>query len=114
MQKMIHTLLALVLFAFAPVLFAEPLDINTATVEQIDATLAGVGKAKAEAIVKDREQNGPFKSVDDLVRVKGIGPSILAKNRDKITVGTGVSVPPEMAPKMPAPPIPPGTIPKPK
>ncbi|SMF94812.1 competence protein ComEA [Methylomagnum ishizawai] len=82
---------------------AEVLDINTATAGQFDDTLVGVGKAKAQAIVEDREKNGPFKSVDDLERVKGIGPATIAKNRDKITVGAvppaTVATPPEAKPK---------------
>ena len=69
------------------VLAAEPVDINTATAEEIAKALTGIGKAKAEAIVKDREKNGKFKSVDDLTRVKGIKAAIIAKNRDKMTVG---------------------------
>ena len=89
MKRVMRFILSLLLLAFATALFAEPLDINSATVEQLDKTLVGVGKVKAEAIVKDREKNGNFKSVDDLVRVKGIGPATLEKNRSKITVGGG-------------------------
>ena len=90
MRKIIHTFLALILLVFVPVLVAEPLDINSATAEQLDETLTGVGKVKAQAIVKDREKNGNFKSVDDLVRVKGIGSATIAKNRSKITAGGDV------------------------
>jgi len=72
---------------------AEPIDINTATAEQIAASLVGIGKAKAEAIVQDREKNGPFHSVDDLARIKGIKGAIIAKNRDKIAAGAGASAP---------------------
>ncbi|MDF9391497.1 MULTISPECIES: ComEA family DNA-binding protein [Methylococcus] len=88
-------LCALLLFMFFSLAaWAEPLDINTATAEEIAATMTGVGKAKAEAIVKDREAHGNFKSVDDLKRVKGIKEGILAKNRDKITVkGEAVASP---------------------
>ncbi|SEN07464.1 helix-hairpin-helix domain-containing protein [Paenibacillus sp. OV219] len=53
-------------------------DINHATVEQLD-TLPGIGASKAKAIVADREQNGVYHSADDLLRVKGIGPKLLAK-----------------------------------
>lgn len=78
--------------------WAEVLDINTATADQFAATIVGVGKAKAEAIVKDREAHGRFKSVDDLDRVKGIGKATIDKNRDKLTVGG------ESAPAKPAAP----------
>nr|WP_223285103.1 helix-hairpin-helix domain-containing protein [Paenibacillus sp. PL91] len=52
------------------------LDINRATAEELDA-LKGIGPAKAKAIVQDRDQNGKFNSVDDLLRVKGIGEKLL-------------------------------------
>lgn len=62
-----------------------PLDLNTATIEQLDS-LPGVGPATASAIVDDRERNGPFATVDDLERVPGIGPAKLAALRDLVTV----------------------------
>ena len=65
---------------------AEPLDINSATADQLAMTLSGVGNSKAEAIVAYRDANGPFASIDDLVNVKGIGPSLLDKNRIVIQV----------------------------
>lgn len=62
-----------------------PLDLNTATVDELDA-LPGVGPATASAIVDDRERNGPFAAVEDLERVPGIGPAKLAALRDLVTV----------------------------
>jgi competence protein ComEA len=62
-----------------------PVDVNTATAEQLDV-LPGVGPATAQAIVAEREAHGPFESVDDLDRVKGIGPSKLEQLRDLVTV----------------------------
>ncbi len=61
-----------------------PVNINTATADQLD-TLPGIGPATAAAIVRDRETNGPFKSVDDLARVRGIGPAKLAQLHDLVT-----------------------------
>jgi competence protein ComEA len=87
MHRLASTILALALFVFAPILCAEPLDINTATAEQLAETMVGVGKVKAQAIVQDRDKNGRFKSIDDLARVKGIGSATIEKNRGKITVG---------------------------
>lgn len=72
---------------FSPLtIAAEPVNINKATVEQISASLNGIGPAKAEAIVKYRTENGPFVSADQLAEVKGIGPSTVEKNRAYILV----------------------------
>ncbi len=68
----------------APVV--DKVDINTADVETLSRWLAGVGQAKAEAIVAYRERHGRFQSVDDLMVVKGIGKSVLAQNRDRLRV----------------------------
>jgi competence protein ComEA len=62
-----------------------PLDLNTATVEQLD-TLPGVGPATAAAIVSHRDEHGPFASVDDLADVRGIGPAKLDELRDLVRV----------------------------
>jgi competence protein ComEA len=62
-----------------------PVDLNTATAAELDA-LPGVGPATAAAIVRDREQHGPFHTVDDLSRVRGIGPAKLAQLHDLVTV----------------------------
>ena len=63
---------------------AEPIDINTATAEELAAAMSGVGLKKATAIVVDREENGPFASVEDLSRVRGIGPATVATNRARL------------------------------
>jgi len=67
---------------------AEPLDINSATAEQLALALSGVGQSKAEAIVAYRDANGPFATIEDLVNVKGIGSSLLEKNRIVIQAKT--------------------------
>lgn len=62
-----------------------PIDLNRASATQLQE-LPGVGPVLAARIVEDREANGPYASVDDLVRVSGIGPSVLADLRDRATV----------------------------
>jgi competence protein ComEA len=62
----------------------QTVNINTATVESLAQVLVGVGPAKAQAIVAYRKQYGAFKSVDELLEVKGIGKSLLEKNRGRI------------------------------
>lgn len=60
-------------------------NINTADAAALQ-TLPGVGEATASAIIQDREQNGPFSSTEDLMRVSGIGEKKFAKVRDLICV----------------------------
>jgi competence protein ComEA len=62
-----------------------PLDVNTATVDQLDA-LPGVGPAIAQAIVAYRDKHGAFASVEDLADVPGIGPAKLDALRDLVRV----------------------------
>lgn len=62
-----------------------PLNLNTATLEQLDE-LPGVGPATAQAIIDERDRRGGFTSVDDLLDVRGIGPAKLEGLRDLVTV----------------------------
>lgn len=83
-----NILLALVLaLGIANAAFAaEPVDVNTATAEQLAEALNGVGQAKAEAIVAYREANGPFTHIDELINVRGIGMATVDKNRDLLRI----------------------------
>lgn len=60
-------------------------NINTADASALE-TLSGVGSATAQAIISDREQNGPFSTIEDLMRVDGIGEKKFAKLKDSICV----------------------------
>lgn len=62
------------------------LDLNAADAPTLQRELAGIGEAKANAIVAYRDINGPFASVDELLEVKGIGKAILDRNREKLEV----------------------------
>jgi competence protein ComEA len=65
---------------------AAAVNINTATKDELVA-LPGIGPSKAQAILDYRKLNGPFKSVDDLKNVKGIGAKRLDKLRPDLSVG---------------------------
>jgi len=97
---MIKNLLLLLMLGFAPVYLipvaqadevAAVTQVQTVNINKDDATtlaarLDGVGRSRAEAIVRYRDSFGPFVSVEDLLEVKGVGQSILDKNRDRITL----------------------------
>jgi competence ComEA-like helix-hairpin-helix protein len=76
----------------APAIFATkkpppaPVNINTATSEQLQE-VPGIGPATAEKILQMRKSYGAFKSVDDLLSIKGIGKKRLEKMRKYLTVG---------------------------
>jgi competence protein ComEA len=63
---------------------AEPVNVNTASAEQIAENLKGIGLSKAQSIVAYREANGSFLHVDELVNVKGIGIRTIDQNRGLI------------------------------
>jgi competence protein ComEA len=67
---------------------AQTVNINTADKETL-MTVKGVGEKRAEAIIAFRQQNGPFKSVDDLLLVQGVGKAIVEDNRDKLSTRDG-------------------------
>lgn len=64
--------------------FAGPVNVNTADAKTIARELKGIGLSRAQAIVEYREKNGPFKSADDLAKVKGVGMKVVEQNRANI------------------------------
>lgn len=63
----------------------DKININTATAEELDQ-LPGIGPSKAKKIVDYRQQNGPFKAIEDIEKVSGIGPQTFENIKDFITV----------------------------
>ena len=102
MKKLISGLLVLSALAIqAPIVHAEVesgkhaqnkatnlqqrIDLNSATVEQL-ISLPGVGQSKAKAIIKYREEVGPFLEIAQLTQVKGIGEKMLSKIESHVRV----------------------------
>ena len=83
-------LLGAVLFLVSATAFAV-VNLNTATQAELEG-LNGIGPVKAKAIIEDRARHGPFKSVDDLDRVKGIGMATIDKLRKDIAVSGATTV----------------------
>lgn len=75
---------------------AGPVNVNGADAATLARELQGIGISKAEAIVAHRDKHGPFRSVDDLARVKGIGRKTLDRNREFIRLDAR-AVPPRAA-----------------
>jgi len=78
--------LVLALLAGPQALFAGPVNINKADAETLAAELDGVGPALAAAIVRERDENGPFEAPEDITRVRGIGERVLEDNLEDIRI----------------------------
>jgi len=88
-MKIKHLILSLfvALFMFAgQANAADRINLNSASVEQLQ-TLSGIGAQTAAAIAAYRDEHGLFATVDDLIRVKGIGQKKLDSIREAIEVG---------------------------
>ncbi len=72
---------------------AEVVDINRATAETMIQNWKGIGEVKARAIVAHRKKNGPFKSIDQLADVKGVGEGLIKNNRKYMSVKGGLAKP---------------------
>jgi competence protein ComEA len=68
----------------APLAVAGPVDVNTADATTLARELDGIGMSKAQAIVEHRKAHGPFKSPEDLARVKGIGQKTVEQIRPNL------------------------------
>ena len=71
--------------ADAAVVAVEKIDINQADPAEL-TRLPGIGSSTAAKITAYRDANGPFKSVDELMNVKGIGPDKLEKIKPLVTL----------------------------
>lgn len=94
-MKKLVLLSCLGLFTLALPVFAAPININTADAKSIADALAGVGLKKAEAIVQYRTEHGPFKTIEELGDVTGMGEKTLEKNKADILLGDAAAVPPK-------------------
>ena len=88
---LIKTIVLSALLATSAIAGGERVNINTADAATLDRVLNGIGPSKAEAIVLYRKANGPFRSIDQLASVKGIGLSTIEKNRDRIVIAGGAA-----------------------
>lgn len=85
-MKQIKSFLFIVLFSFSNLLYAAQVNINSADADTLSDELSGIGQSKAEAIIAYRDLHGPYKQVEDLTNVKGIGLSTIEKNKSKLVL----------------------------
>jgi competence protein ComEA len=64
---------------------AEKINLNTATLEEL-MTLDRIGPQYAQRIIDYRETHGAFEQIEEIMKVKGIGPKTFEANKDKITI----------------------------
>lgn len=79
-----RTVQALIVSLLPALVWAGPVDINTADAATIAKELQGIGLSRAQAIVAYREKNGAFRNADELRKIKGIGAKVLERNRSNI------------------------------
>lgn len=86
MKKLSQLFVAFALLFASHFVVADVVNINTADAQTLAANIVGVGEKKALAIVNFREEHGPFKSVDEMTQVKGIGLKLIDNNRENLTI----------------------------
>ncbi len=86
MKNIIQLFVAFTLLFASHFAVAEVVNINTADAATLAANIIGVGEKKALAIVAFRDEHGPFKSVDEMTQVKGIGLKLVDNNRENLTI----------------------------
>jgi competence protein ComEA len=89
MKKLVALFAALV--AYAGMALAA-VNINSATKEQLES-LDGIGPVKAQAIIDYRKKNGPFKSLEDLKKVDGIGDATFEKVKKDVALSGTTTIP---------------------
>ncbi len=87
-MKSLKQFFVLLCLLSSAVFAGQPVNINTATADELATSLVGIGMSKAEAIVAYRSTNGAFKHADELVNIKGIGLKTVERNRDNILLAS--------------------------
>jgi len=86
METVRNIAIVCLLFVTSLAFAMEKVDINSADEQTLSMAIKGIGAKKAAAIIAYRKQHGPFKTLDELTKVKGIGAKTIMKNRDRLIV----------------------------
>jgi competence protein ComEA len=97
-QSLTALAIGILLLLFGTGVLAAQVNINTADAATLARELKGIGLKRAQDIVEYRQKHGPFRSIDELALVKGIGPAAIAKNRELIRTDTKGAAPAANAP----------------
>ena len=87
----VYAAMCLFLLGFAPLSNADVVNINKADATALEQHLKGIGPVKAKAIVDYRRKNGPFKKIEDLRNVEGIGDKIFGDNKPNLSLNRGAT-----------------------
>lgn len=79
-----HLMFATALALASGMAYGGTVNINTADAKTLAKELQGVGVAKAEAIIRYRTEKGPFKSIEELKKVEGIGEATFETNKGNL------------------------------
>lgn len=92
-MKKFAVIASLVFSLFAsPAILAEMVNLNKADAATLQVNLKGIGEKKAQAIIAYRKENGEFKSVEEIMEVKGIGEGIFKKIKNDLSLTKGATV----------------------
>jgi len=86
LKKVLLATIVAIFMAVSPAWAADTVNVNTATAKELQK-INGIGEKTAAKIIAYRNEYGPFKSVEDLMHIKGIGKKKLAKAKDELSVG---------------------------
>lgn len=86
MKNIVRLFVLTFFLLFSSLSLADVVNINTADAQTLSDNIVGVGLKRAQAIINFREEHGPFKSVDELTQVKGIGLKLVEQNRANLRV----------------------------
>lgn len=90
----LNVLALMLIISFSGMAFASEgkMDLNASNITQLQE-LPGIGKGLAKRIVEYRTTNGPFKTVEELMKVKGIGKKTFARMKERLMVESSVPAP---------------------
>ena len=91
MKQLLRATLLTFSLLFSPLLLAEMVNINKADAAALMENLPGIGEVKAKAIVDHRKKNGDFKSIDDLLKVQGIGEATFKNIKSEVSTSKGAA-----------------------